>query len=187
MTTKEIAEAAGVSVDTVQRVAKKLYPGMFGQGKRLAFVMEEAIEIMKALRKKNFVELPQDASELPQSAEVVTKADLAAFGASIVTEMMKQLMPLIQGNAVAAKPAQLRISETPELSLRDQLRKEVDRAARISGDYQGAWNELYSEIRYRLHVNIAERARNAGVSKIEILEAEGHLMNAILIARDIFK
>ena len=96
MTTKEIAEAAGVSVDTVQRSARALYPEKFKQGKKAYFVKAESIEIMKGLRKKNFVALPKDAEVLPQSADVVTRADLAVFGAAIVSEMMKQLLPLIQ-------------------------------------------------------------------------------------------
>lgn len=96
MTTKEIAEAAGVSVDTVQRSARALYPEKFKQGKKAYFVKAESIEIMKGLRKKNFVELPQDDEVLPQSADVVTRADLAVLGAAIVSEMMKQFLPMIQ-------------------------------------------------------------------------------------------
>ena len=96
MTTKEIADIAGVSVDTVQKVAREVYPEKFGQGKRVTYLKDEAISVMRLIRKRNFVELPKDAEVLPQTSEVVTRSDLAAFGATIVSEVMKQFLPLLQ-------------------------------------------------------------------------------------------
>jgi hypothetical protein len=188
MTTKEIAEAAGVSVDTVQRVAKKIYPGMFGQGKRLAFVMEEAIEIMKALRKKNFVDLPQGASELPQSAEVVTKSDLAVLIGPIVAETIKQLIPLIRGVEITGKPEPMKLaSELPPLDPRRELNMLARDAGRIMGDYREPYNQIYKHAYYRIGVNLRERAKNRGIDVLDYAAEAGYLPQLVAIAREIFK
>lgn len=96
MTTREIAETAGVSIDTVSRKIKEMYPDRISHGKTTRLIQAEAITVMTELRKKNFVELPQNAGVVPQNADVVTRSDLAEFGAAIVSEMMKQFLPLIQ-------------------------------------------------------------------------------------------
>ena len=79
MTTKEITEAAGVSVDTVQRKAKELFPEVIRQRKKSNYTQKQAIEIMTALRKVNFVELPQNAEELPQNTADLDRAFKAAI------------------------------------------------------------------------------------------------------------
>ena len=76
---REIAEVAGVSIDTVQKVAREVYPEKFGQGKRVTYLKAEAISVMSLIRKRNFVELPKDAEVLPQTSEVITRSDLAAI------------------------------------------------------------------------------------------------------------
>lgn len=96
MTTREIAETAGVSIETASRKIKEMYPDRVINGKATRLVQSEALCVMSELRKKNFVE-PMQNEKLPmQNYEVVTKSDLAAFGTAIVSEMMKQFLPLIQ-------------------------------------------------------------------------------------------
>lgn len=197
MTTKEIAQAVGKDETAVRRWARKLAgdsPVIAGKiadstsAHPADYSLEETCMIIESGLGKNAADLFRMSASAKtntpiQESTFITRSDLAEFGRALVSEMMKQVIPLIQGN----KTDQLQIGEAPGLSLRDQLRKIVDEAARESGDYAGTYNRLYNEIRYRLHINVAERARNAGVSKIEILDAEGHLMSAILIAREIFK
>lgn len=197
MTTKEIAGAVGKDMSTVQRWIKKMGGKMQSVESKMQsststnpadFDLSETLAIIEAGMGKNAADIYRmnasaKTNTLTQESAFITRSDLAEFGRALVSEMMKQVIPLIQVN----KPDQLQIGEAPGLSLRDQLRKIVDEAARESGDYAGTYNRLYNEIRYRLHINVAERARNAGVSKIDILDAEGHLMSAILIAREIFK
>ena len=182
MTTREIAEAAGVSTDTVARKGRELFPGRYSKGKRTELSQSEAVAVMKELRKVNFVELPQSAVEAPQSAEVVTRGDLAAFGAAIVSEMMKQFLPMFHG----AKPATAQI-EAPPLATRDELRRIVARAGQASGDFRGAWGTLYQEIYYRLHRNVKECAKNRGMDTLDYVEEEGLLPDAVAIAREVFK
>ena len=96
MTIKQIADVAGVSIDTVTRKVKEMYPEKVQKGKATTLVQKEAINVMSELRKKKFIEPTQNAEVLTQNAELVTRSDLASFGAAIVSEMMKQFMPLIQ-------------------------------------------------------------------------------------------
>lgn len=96
MTVREIADIAGVSPETVRAKTKELFPGKIKNGKRTVFLQKEAVVIMAELRKKGFVQ-PTENLELPtENVEVVTRSDLATFGASIVTEIMKQFLPLLQ-------------------------------------------------------------------------------------------
>jgi len=55
MTIKEIAEVAGVSYPTVHKAVSKIYQGKMKDGKKTDLSYEEAVKVMKALRKKNFV------------------------------------------------------------------------------------------------------------------------------------
>lgn len=69
MTTKEIAEAAGVSADTVQRKIKELFPDRVQERRRTELNQSQAIRVMAELRKKDFMSLPQNAVDAPQNAE----------------------------------------------------------------------------------------------------------------------
>lgn len=181
MTTKEIADIAGVSTKTVTRTAKLKGIGIITPGIETRFTETESVLLMSELRKKGFVNPSQNVPQ-PRQNDYVTKIDLAEFGKSLVSEMFKQMLPIMQGNI----KQQYQI-EAPQIDLRAQLRQVMNTAARSSGDYAGAWNLLYNEIYYRLHINVKERAKNADCKPLDILEAENQLSNAVLIAREIFK
>lgn len=178
MTVNDMAIVAGVSTETVRAKGKEMYPDRFINGKKTVFNQNEAITIMSELRKKGFV-------QPTENLEVITRSDLASFGTAIVSEVIKQLMPMIL--ASSNHPVTVSIGSTPELAPRDELRMIVNKAAKTSGDYSGVWKTLYTEIYYRLHINATERAKNANTTAIDILDAEGLLEDAVLIAREIFK
>lgn len=96
MTLRELALVAGVSVETVRTKGKELYPDKFAKGKRTSFNRLEATNVMAELRKKGFVQHTENREVHTENLDVVTRQDLALFGASIVSEMMKQFLPLIQ-------------------------------------------------------------------------------------------
>jgi len=148
--------------------------------------IEEVCAIIETGMGKNAADLYRMSAAkptvtLPQNAEAVTKGDLAAFGAAIVSEMMRQFLPMIQG----ATPAQPQI-EAPKLETRDELRRIVAKAGKASGDFSGSWNLLYQEIYYRMHRNVNECAKNRGMDKLDYIESEGLLPEVIAIAREIF-
>jgi hypothetical protein len=55
-----------------------------------------------------------------------------------------------------------------------------------AGNYQGAWNMLYSEIYYRLHINVSGARFKTSHIKTDVLRKENMLMSAILIGAEIF-
>lgn len=178
MTTKEIAEAAGVSVDTVQRKVKELFPERVQNRRRTELNQKQAISVMAELRKKDFVSLPQNAVELPQNAEArFTRLEtLVAAQIGLVEKLI-----MLQ----SSKPSIPQI-EAPKLETRDELRRIVAKAGKASGDYSGAWNVLYQEIYYRLHRNVNECAKNRGMDKLDYIESEGILPEVVAIAREVF-
>jgi hypothetical protein len=96
MTTKDIAAVARVSARTVTRTAKENGIGVIKPGVETVFTELESVQLMAELRKKGFVEPRQNVQQPRQNDELVTKSDLVAFGSAIVSEMMKQFIPLIQ-------------------------------------------------------------------------------------------
>jgi len=189
MTIKEMAEVAGVSTETVSRKVKEMYPDRVKNGKSTRLIQSEALTVMAELRKKNFVEPLQNDKVPLQNAEVAQLGAMVANLAIMMQESMKMMVSQQnQITAILSQKTQLSIEtkQTPKLSPRDELRMIVNKAAKESGDYSGAWKTLYTEIYYRLHINAQERAKNAKTTAIEILDSEGQLENAVAIAREIF-
>jgi len=207
MTTKEIAGATGKDVSTVQRWIKKMNGKMQSiDGKMQSsnstnpadFDLPETIAIIESGMGKNAANLYRMSAtkqhlqndKVPtQNAEVAQLGAMVANLAIMMQESMK--MMLSQQNqitAILSQKTQLSIEtkQAPRLSPRDELRMIVNKAAKESGDYSGAWKTLYTEIYYRLHINAQERAKNAKTTAIEILDSEGQLENAVAIAREIF-
>ena len=197
MTTKEIAEIAGVSVQTVRRTAESRVGFVFVAGKKADFTEKESIEIMRELKKKGFIQPVQNGQVPVQNGQVpVQNGQVEQLGVMVanLSIMMQESMKMMvsqqnQITAILSQKTQLSIEtkQTPKLSPRDELRMIVNKAAKESGDYSGAWKTLYTEIYYRLHINAQERAKNAKATAIEILDSEGQLENAVAIAREIFK
>ena len=114
MTTKEIAKAVGKDVSSVQRWVKRMNGKMQSIDGKMQysnstnpadFDLTETISIIENgmgknaanLYRMNAIKQPLQNDKLPiQNADVVTKSDLAVFGTAIVSEMMKQFLPLIQ-------------------------------------------------------------------------------------------
>ena len=173
MTTKQIAEVAGVSVDTVQRKIKELYPDLVEKRKATNLPQTAAVAVMSDLRKVGFV-------QPTENLEVVTRADLADFGKSIVAEMMRQFLPMIQGQPHHQIPA---LPPPAELEPRDALRKIVDGYARAHGrDFQGSWSNLYSEYSYRYHRDIRRAAKNRNQAILDYADAENIVGELLALA-----
>ena len=200
MTTKEIADFNEVTTKTVRRWVDKL-SRVGGQNA----ISNEKIKMLEAGEKGTAVDWNEE--------EVY--AIMTAGGRGVVTAWMKNAKPVQNGqvasqNAVdgrmdklegmfeklllvvgnlAIATAQTKKPElpAPKLAPRDELRMIVNSAVDESKDYSGAYRKLYTEIYYRLHINVTERAKNAKTGALDILEAEGLLESAVLIAREIFQ
>ena len=78
-------------------------------------------------------------------------------------------------------------TEAPEKNTRAKLNEIVRAyAGATQSRAQDAWRELYREVYYRLGVNVGVRAKNRGISKIEVLDRQNMLMSAYAIAQKIF-
>lgn len=106
MTIKQIAELTGKSNRRVQEWAQSIGAKTASIGAKTAsikrnspadFTLEETISIMKAGGvSESMISLLRDNAHRTQSAEYVTKSDLVDFAKAIVSETMKQFIPLLQ-------------------------------------------------------------------------------------------
>jgi hypothetical protein len=174
MTTKEMAEAAGVSTDTVARKIKELYQDKMQARKRTELNQIQAIAVMSAIRKEGFVSVPQNAVALPQNAEDRMNR---------LESMMEKLLTIV---AATIKPQMEELPAPPPMEYRSELRRIVSKAAKESGDYSGTWEQLYTDSYYRLGINIRERAKNRGMEKLDYAEEAGLIPDLLAIAREIF-
>lgn len=49
-------------------------------------------------------------------------------------------------------------------------------------DFQDVWNNIYSEHKYRYHVDLKRRAKNAGMSTLDYAEREGYIEQLYAVA-----
>jgi len=176
MTIKELAETAGVSGNTINRVAKELFPGVFRKGRKTVFSKAEAFDIMTAVKKKNMV-APQNGEVAPQNGEVLQ------FMREMINQQQEFMAAVIKEiRGTAPKQQQLQL-EAPKKTTRAELNQLVRRYATtvLGGDFSAAWRNLYSEILYRLSRNITLCAKNGRMSPIEYLEQENLLEPSCLI------
>lgn len=189
MTTKEIAEATGKAEKTVRTWTKKTAAKSATMTAKMAasssvhpadYDLSETCQIIETGMGKNAADLfRMSAKEKPDTDSRLDRLE----------SLMEKMLVTMGNMMLLQSPVQLKglPDNTPKLSPRDELRQLVNTAASVSHDYAGTWKTLYQEIYYRLHINATERAKNANTSAIDILESEGLLENAVLIAREIFK
>lgn len=171
MTTKEIAQAAGVSVDTVQRKAKELFPAEIQHRKKSQYTQKQAIEIMAELRKVNFVELPQNAAELPQNAADLDAAFKAAIvGISVMVASLDGRISKIE-NKIEERKALL---PAPHIKPRDHINMIVRSYCQKNRiDHNVAWGDLYKDFSYRTNTNPRLSAKNRNMTIIDYIDSEG--------------
>lgn len=184
MTTKQMADVAGVSVDTIARKAKELFPAKMEARKKTVFAEKEAIEIIKSVRKKNMVELPQNAAELPQNAEVSRAMLIMAEAMDRMTKVMEKMVEKIIPESIQPRPA---LPEAPKLTPRDRINMIVREYATKAGKtYQEAWGTLYKDFSYRTHQNVTVCASRQNMPTLDYIEIEGQLETLEAVARDLF-
>jgi hypothetical protein len=167
-----MAEAAGVSVNTITRKIQEIYPDKMKQGKRTRLTQKEAIAVMKATRKINFVGLPQNEEELPQTAEVNLDK---AFQAALITlaNLAQNLDSRVSNieNKIATKQVLL---PAPALKPRDHINMIVRETAKAKDmSFQTAWSDLYRHFGYRTKTNPTLSAKNRSMGILDYIEAEG--------------
>ena len=156
MTVKEIAEIAGVSVDTVQKKIKELYPEIVEQRKRTVLNKTQAIEVMKDLRKKNFI-LPQNSADLPQNSADSRLDRLESLMEKLLL-VTGNLLQVQQSNQTQEKRVLL---PAPQLDSRSHIKKLIDEyVSRNKIEHGDAYRYLYREFFYRTKCNATLCAKN---------------------------
>lgn len=175
MTAREIAEIAGLSVDTVQKKIKELYPEIVEQRKRTVLNKTQSIEIMKELRKKNFI-LPQNSADLPQNS--------ADNRLDRLEQLMEKLL-LVTGNLLQIQQSNQTqekrvLLPAPQLDARAHIKKMIDEYVSRNGiEHRDAYRYLYREFFYRTKCNASlcakTRSRQQQMAKGKIKgRAERH-------------
>jgi histone H3/H4 len=181
MTVREISEIAGVSVDTVQKKIKELYPEIVEQRKRTVLNKTQAIDIMKELRKKNFI-LPQNSADLPQNS-ADSRLDRLEQLIEKLLLVTGNLLQVQQSNQTQEKRVML---PAPQLDARAHIKKMIDEYVSRNGiEHSDAYRYLYREFFYRTHCNASLCAKNRGVKTIDYIDDEGMIETLEAIAMEV--
>ena len=193
MTTKEIAEISGVSVDTVTRKIKELYPDEIRPKRATNLVKEKAIRVMSELRKMGFINpLPQNAEALPQNAEDSISTLESAF--KMMATAFDKLVSISQSQETRLQKIETRIDErqallpAPQIEPREHINMIVrDYSTRAGIEFREVWRELYKQFSYRTNSNPSISAKNRGMTIIDYIESEGMIETLESIAMDCLK
>lgn len=193
MTTKEIALATGKPERTVYNWVKrycaksaeagaKLAEAQKSGGKPAEWTLDESCQIIEIGLGKNAAALyRENANQKPTTLDA---AAIAQVVGQTITAMMPAIRAALMGtvpeNKITALPAPL------ALSTRDQLRRVVNAYGNASGDFRGAWNELYTQYYYRYHRNLRECAKNRNMDTLDYAESEGLLEDLLALAIDLY-
>ena len=181
MTTKEIAEVAGVSVDTVQKKIKEMFPEIVEQRKKTVLNKMQAIEVMKDLRKKNFI-LPQNSADLPQNSADSRLDRLESLMEKLLL-VTGNLLQVQQSNQTQEKRVLL---PAPQLDARAHIKKLIDEyVSRNKIEHGDAYRYLYREFFYRTKCNATLCAKNRGMKTIDYIDDEGMIETLEAIAMEV--
>lgn len=188
MTTKQLAETAGVTVHGIRKVAKELYPHKMVHGKQSKWNQEESNAIMRKIQKKNMV--GQQVTQLPVTGNAVT----SPITADLLTQAIGQaLAPILEGMNQRISRLEEKAEEVqPLLPPPVNPRKEISRVIRNhvnaqgTGDYGRCFRELYTEYKYRTGIDLVQRAKNRGVDALDYAEAEDLIGQVVSLAREMY-
>jgi histone H3/H4 len=181
MTVREIAEIAGVSVDTVQKKIKEMFPEIVEQRKKTVLNKMQAIEVMKDLRKKNFI-LPQNSADLPQNSADSRLDRLESLMEKLLL-VTGNLLQVQQSNQTQEKRVLL---PAPQLDARAHIKKLIDEyVSRNKIEHGDAYRYLYREFFYRTKCNATLCAKNRGMKTIDYIDNEGMIETLEAIAMEV--
>lgn len=183
MTIKELAEVAGCSTKTINRILKVNFPEMLKKGRTTRFTKAECFDIMAFLPKQNDLGQPRTSE-----GKVVQGSDAR------LDQMQQSINSLIgiMGEFIKSQTAKKEEPKQlpPKLEPRDEIRKIINSYCHHTGTTQNVcWNLLYQECYYTLHRNfrLVGQNRTPKVSGVDIAEEEGFIFDMLLVARNIFQ
>ena len=149
--------------------------------KRTVLNKTQAIEVMKDLRKKNFI-LPQNSADLPQNS--------ADSRLDRLESLMEKLL-LVTGNLLQVQQSnqtqeQRVLLPAPQLDARAHVKKLIDEyVSRNKIEHGDAYRYLYREFFYRTKCNATLCAKNRGMKTIDYIDDEGMIETLESIALEV--
>jgi NACalpha-BTF3-like transcription factor/histone H3/H4 len=190
MTTKELAEVAGVSERTIRRIAENEVGFVYEKGKKAVYTEKDAIEIMRLARKKGFIQPRQNADVATQKAKVsfLSEKDIAIIS-QIVSVTVSETIKALDGRMtnIEQKIEQRKILlPAPQLDARAHIKKLIDEYVSRNGiEHSDAYRYLYREFFYRTKCNASLCAKNRGMKTIDYIDDEGMIETLEAIAMEV--
>lgn len=189
MTIRELSEVAGCGHSTVKRVGKMMFPNVkaIGRGIALEYTEDESIAIMAKLPKKTFISDPSIGQMTdPNIGQTSQPIDYEALTKSIMVAITATIAPLIDKAIENKMGSNDKLALLPPKQDRNTLRQLVAKYAkeRCSGDHSNSWHYLYDEVYYRLGFGVRVRAKNKGVSKLDMIGELGIISECCSIMRE---
>lgn len=185
MTIRQLSESAGCHIDTVRKIARSMYPEIKAKSNGLAidYNESESVKIMDKLPKRNNVN-PSKKQVVP--LEKPMGIDYEALTKSITMAIKATITPLIDKAIENKMGSKENIALLAPKQDRNTLRQLVAKYAKecCSGEHNESWHYLYEEIYYRLGFSIRVRAKNKGVSKLDMIDELGIIYECCSIMRE---
>jgi len=199
MTIKEIVKLTGKSETTIRRwissakmahISAKMADA--GSAKVPAdFTLDETIAIIRAGGNHTLADL------LKQNAEQDKKTALTKREIQMIQVAVRQVTEDIMEQINRTRPAKTELPPgkiemlhlpSPEKNERDQLNQIIRKyASNQSLPHAIVWGQLYQELYYRLNINVRKRAQNRNMPIIDYIESEGMLLQALSVAKTMFR
>jgi transposase len=199
MNTREIAKSVNKNVSTIQRWVNKAARKMQSiDGKMQSststypadYTLEETLAIIEAGMGKNAAGIFRaNAEREPQARETLTQRDKELIAEIVSMTVSRTMERLDQRMATIENHYQQRAAllPAPQISDREKLNKIVRQYAKDQGiSHSVVWGTLYSELYYRLNVNVRLRAENRNIPVIEYIDQEGLMPETLSIALEVF-
>lgn len=198
MTVKQIAEVAGCHYKTVGYYANKIFPATAeGKGKKRYYDQAQSLAIMEAIPKRKMVigvkkeeTLLPEEKKAPSGLEGVLErmeARQEAFMLKVIEIITPAHAAPITSEIEAPCPVPRLSAPAPEMSSRDRINKIVrGYCAEQRIPYRDGWDRLYVEHKYRCNKDMKLKAKNRGMSTMDLFVKDGEIHNLLAIAIQIY-
>ena len=203
MTVAEIAELAGCSRSIVNMRIKQIMPWVSaGKGRKTMVNREDAEKLLPTLPITNR-DLIMEIKE-PNVQNEVSTSGTSEVGPIIdaIKEMqtenkafMLKVIEIITPTHTAPITSEIEAPVTvprlsapaPEMSSRDRINKIVrGYCAEQRIPYRDGWDRLYIEHKYRCNKDMKLKAKNRGMSTMDLFVKDGEIHNLLAIALEIY-
>jgi len=190
MTVADLMDVAGVSRNTILRVAKEYFPEKVEHGVLTTFNKADATTIIYNVHKNNVVldsscnthiQSGRDLNKNRESASHIAEVDYAAFGKMMATIITGVLPDVISKLPTKVPVLQLESDNTP---IRNRITYLVRSYAHKNFmSYHDVWLQLYRDFMEAFNFNVYEVSKSSGMTIIDYLDAQGLISDLEEVAK----